>query len=95
MELNECYCGRLFRLAEDYRDHLPCAAADLAKVRAHPEYQAMLRNLTDTQERCKVLLLALRDARSALTDEGYTEKDQLVQEITRALNPPPKAPDDP
>ena len=81
MELNECYCGRLFRLAEDYRDHLPCEAADLVKARTHPEYQAMLANLTNTQNRCTKFLMAMRRTRKGLRDHSLNrfEATALVE----------------
>jgi len=88
MELNECYCGRLFRLAEDYRDHLPCEAADLAKVRAHPEYQAMLMNLTNTQNRCNQLLEAMRRTRRGLRNYSMSrfEVQQLIERELDGVN---------
>ncbi len=81
MELNECSCGRLFRTAEDYRDHLPCEPADLARVRAHPEYQAMLTNLTNTQNRCNKFLETMRRTRKGLRDHSLSrfEAQALVE----------------
>lgn len=88
MAPNECACGRLFRFAEDYRDHLPCTAADTARVRAHPEYQAMLENLSNTQARCTVLLEGLRAVKKDLADEGYRVEDDILYKVNRAINPP-------
>ena len=44
------------------------AEAKLREVRAHPEYQAMLANLTSTQNRCAQFLMAMRRARKGLRD---------------------------
>ena len=55
------------------------AAVELVVLRAHPEYQQMLSNLTNTQERCtrqeqdirdlKAAVFSLTSARSALAEE--------------------------
>jgi hypothetical protein len=76
----ECTCGQQFRTAEDYRDHLPCTA-ELDKVRAHPEYQAMFTNLTNTQKRCTQLLEAMRRTRKELRNHSMSrfEVQQLIE----------------
>ena len=76
----ECTCGQQFRTGEDYRDHLPCTA-ELDKIRAHPEYQAMLTNLTNTQNRCSQFLMAMRRTRKGLRDHSLSrfEAQALVE----------------
>ncbi len=94
MELNECYCGRLFRTAADYCDHLPCEPTDLARVRAHPEYQAMLTNLTNTQNRCTQLLEGMREAKRIMLSRGVDSLircDTVLENLRNAVNPLPKS----
>ena len=58
------------------------------------EYALTLANLTNTQARCGVLLLALRDVQKALRDAepeaglGPDTVAGLLLRVKRALNPP-------
>ena len=88
----ECTCGQQFRTAEDYRDHLPCTT-ELDNVRAHPEYQAMFTNLTNTQARCKVLLESLRAVKQHIKTHGLEKEPRFETILTIAnhgLNPTPQ-----
>lgn len=94
MELNECSCGRLFRTAADYCDHLPCEPADLARVRAHPEYQAMLANLTNVQNRCTQLLEGVREAKRIMLTrdvDRLVRCDAVLEILCNTANPPIKS----
>ena len=57
------------------------AETKLREVRAHPEYQAMLANLTNTQNRCTQFLMAMRRTRKGLRDHSLNrfEATALVE----------------
>ena len=61
--------------------------AETLRVREHPEYKAMLRNLSDTQARCNVLLNALRDVKHEVLNMN-TPDAALLAIIYEALGPP-------
>ena len=66
----------------------------LQEMRLVPEYVAMFNNLSATQARCGVLLLALRDVKRVLKDcepevgLGPDTVVGLLVRVERALNPP-------
>lgn len=70
------------------------AAEEQAARRAHPEYQQMLLNLTNTQERCtrqeqeirdlKAAVFNLTSARSAVVEELEEMREQYEEERSRA-----------
>lgn len=89
----ECTCGQQFRTGEDYRDHLPCTA-ELDKIRAHPEYQAMLANLTNTQNRCTQLLEGVREAKRIMLTrdvDRLVRCDTVLEILCNTANPPIKS----
>jgi len=61
----------------------------LLAVRAHPEYQRMLANLTETQARCTELLTEVRALRAKTADVPSPNKSDRFADRTAPLDGPP------
>lgn len=49
-----CTCGASFRLAEDYRDHLPCPGSETEQLRARVAYlEKGLQGILSSEEGVK------------------------------------------